>query len=94
MIKNKKYIKEIKNFIEKVNDKPWDISIVEALDLNSFSDFASDDLYGNWMYKYHQDKIKRVSIKIKDINHVPTDDDINYFKNHGFNILSSQAWAR
>lgn len=94
MVKNKKYVKEIKDHIEKVNKTRWDISIVEALDLNSFSDFASDDLYGNWMYKYHIDKIRRVSIRIKDINYVPAEHDFDYYKNSGFNILSSQAWAR
>lgn len=94
MVKNKKYIKEIKDHIEKINKKPWDLSIVDALDLNSFSDFASDDLYGNWMYKYHYDKIQKVDIKIYDINYVPSDRDFAHFKNIGFDILSAQAWAR
>jgi hypothetical protein len=94
MVKNKKYIKEIKNHIEKVNKKSWDISIIESLDFNSFSDFASDDLYGNWMYKYHPDKTKKVNIRIKDINYIPDDNDFIYYKNSGFNVLSSQAWAR
>lgn len=94
MVKNKKYIKEIKDHIENVNKKPWDVSIVDALDFNSFSDFASDDLYGNWMYKYHYNKTQKVDIRIYDINYVPGDNDFEHFKNIGFNILSSQAWAR
>lgn len=94
MVKNKFKIKELKQFIEQKNNKSWDEAIIDSLDFESFSDFASDDLYGNWMFKYYNNKTKRVNIKILDITWIPTENDIVNIKNAGYNILSSQSWSR
>lgn len=94
MILNKKYLKKLKKLIEEKNNKQWDLSIIECLDLNSFSDFSEYDLYGNWMFKYNKKNIVEIELKIKDINYIPSEQDILNFKNSGIDILSSQAWAR
>lgn len=94
MVKNKFRIAELKKFIEERNSVRWDHAIINALDLESFSDFASDDLYGNWMYKYHNEKTMKVDIRIHDITHIPGEGECEFFKNRGFHILSSQQWAR
>jgi hypothetical protein len=94
MVFNKECIRELKQFIEQKNGMRWDLAIINALDFNSFSDFSEYDLYGNWMFKYKKDKLVNVPIRIKDINKVPSGDDLNRFRNEGFHILSSQEWSR
>jgi hypothetical protein len=94
MVFNKNNIEELKYFIEQKNNKKWDIAILDALDFFSFSDFSEYDLYGNWMFKYKQNKIQKINITIKDIRVVPNNNEINIAKSQNYHILSSQAWNR
>jgi hypothetical protein len=87
-------MKELRNFIENKNNKKWDEAIIHSLDLNAWSGFASDDLYGNYMIKYNNNKTIKVDITVKDIKRVPNQSDILSIKNQGFHILSSQHWQR
>ena len=95
MVFNKECVQELKRFIEQKNSMRWDIAILNSLDFDSSaSNFSEYDLYGNWMFKYKKDRLVNVPIRIKDINKVPSSDDLNVFRNEGFDILSSQAWNR
>lgn len=94
MIYNKNYVEKLKEEIEEKQTKRWDLAIVDVLDLDSFSDFSEYDLYGNWMFKNHKNKLVELNFKIKDINKIPTTDDINKYCMENYDILSCQAWAR
>lgn len=94
MVTNKIFLAELKKMIEQRNNKRWDWAIVENLNFNQASDFASDDLYGNWMVAYHPDKMLNVPLKILDIPKVPSNDDLINLKNQGYDIVSSQVYRR
>jgi hypothetical protein len=87
-------MREVRSFIESKHNKKWDEAIVHSLDLNAWSGFASDDLYGNYMIKYKKDKTVKVDIRVKDIKHIPTQQDITLLRRQGYHILSSQQWQR
>lgn len=94
MIFNKMYLNELKKFIENKNNTRWDLAILESLDYNSFSNFSEYDLYGNWMFKYKKEKMIKINFNIKDINNIPTNQEILKYKNENYDILSAQAWKR
>ena len=94
MVFNKNNITDLKNFIEDKNNERWDLSIINALDFHSFSDFSEYDLYGNWMFKYKQNETQRINITIKDIRTIPNNNEINIAKSQNYHILSSQAYNR
>jgi len=95
MVLNRTYMRELRSFIEAKNGKRWDEAILHSLDLNAWSGFASDDLYGNYMIKYKNYKTINVgAIRVKDIKHIPTQHDITTLRNQGYHILSSQQWQR
>jgi hypothetical protein len=94
MILNKKYVKELKQYIESINSKKWDISIIDTLDWNEHSNFSEYDLYGNWMFKMHNNICCEKEIKIVDIDRVPSVDELMFLKNNQYHIVSSQAYRR
>lgn len=94
MVTNKVFVSQLKKTIEQRNNKRWDRAIVENLNFNILSDFASDDLYGNWMFAYHKDKMVHAPLKILDITKVPSSNDLIYLKNCGYDIVSSQVYKR
>lgn len=94
MVLNKKFLKELKETIQEKNNKTWDVAIVDNLNFNEKSDFASDDLYGNWMIGHHPDKCVNIPIKMLDIIKVPSSSDLLELKNQGYDIVSSQVYRR
>lgn len=93
MIHNKYFMNELKSFIESKHNKRWDLAILHTLNLNNFSGFACDDLYGNYMIKYHADKCIKTDIKIKDITWVPTKTELSTVQ-HDYHIISCQHYRR
>ena len=94
LVTNKNYLAELKLFIESRNGKRWDIALIESLDYFEASTFASDDLYGDWMFAYHPDKMVQIPMKILDIFHVPSSHDLTHLTERGFHIVSSQQYKR
>jgi len=94
MVTNKSLLAELKKMIEIKNNKRWDWAIVENLNFNEASAFASDDLYGNWAVAYHPNKMINVPLKILDVFKIPSSDDLINLKNQGYDIVSSQAYKR
>ena len=94
MVLNKKYLKELKQHIESMHSKKWDLSIIDTLDWNEPSNFSEYDLYGNWMFKMYNNICCEKNIKVIDINKIPSIDDLLFFKNNQYHIVSSQAYRR
>ena len=102
MIFNKIIVKELKKFIEEKNGCRWDHAIVNNLDFHTISNFASDDLYGNWVFKYYHDKLVKVKMNIKEFVGIPNmyieeytnNGELTKAKKEGFDILSCQEWIR
>lgn len=94
MVFNKKYLNNLKKFIENKNNIRWDLAILNSLDYNCFSNFSEYDLYGNWIFKYEKEKMINIKLNIKDINNIATNEQILKYKNKNYDILSAQAWRR
>lgn len=90
----KKYLDELKKHIENTHNMRWDLAIMETLDYSEASNFSEYDLYGNWMYKYFFDKLQKIEMRIIDVHHSPSSEELTYFKNQGMHIVSSQAYKR
>ena len=58
MLINKIFLKEIKQRIENECNEIWYQAILNSLDNNEISSFSEYELYGNYMYYFHNDKIK------------------------------------
>lgn len=96
MIFNKQKIIELQNTIENLQQKKWDYSIVDLLNFeHSFTNnksFSEYDLYGNWIFSRYPNEIKEIILKVKDIDYIPTEHELNNCNHH--DIISSQAWVR
>ena len=54
MLFKKSYLKEMKNEIEKTQNKPWLNAILDNLHPDETSSFSEYETYGNWMYQNHK----------------------------------------
>ena len=69
MIINKEYLKEMKKCILHSTNKEWIDAIIDNIDLSEPSCFSEYELYGNYMYYFHRDKIHLEYCKNKNIKH-------------------------
>lgn len=94
MVFNKKYLWLLKNEIEMIHKKRWDLSILDTLDYNESSNFSEYDLYGNWMIKNHKNVCRETHFNIVDYAKIPSVDDLMECKSKNIHIVSSQAYRR
>lgn len=59
MLFNKKYLQEMKAYIEEQNKTSWLDAIIQNVDYDSLSGFSEYETYGNYMYAFHKSKMKR-----------------------------------
>ena len=57
MVFQRARLKEMKLAIEKHTHKKWYQAILEGLDKNEVSSFSEYEMYGNWMYYHHRNKM-------------------------------------
>jgi hypothetical protein len=92
---NKQQIKNLKSFIEEKNSDRWDNAILNSIDYSQPSNFSEYDLYGNWIFKYNKEKMRKIeNIKVTDVYRGPTEEDAIAAKEAGFDILGSPAFMR
>lgn len=94
MVFNKKYLKKLKNNIEKLHQKIWYEAIIDTLDYDEFSNFSEYDLYGNWMLKNYNGVCSEINMSIVDYYKIPNENDFTECKNKNIHIVSAQAWRR
>jgi hypothetical protein len=92
MIFNINKLNKLKDFIEQKNDNRWDLAIINSLNFSEPSNFSEYDLYGNWIFKYHNDDAVKIDIKILDVNFIPDKNQLNNIKQMNYDIVSCQAW--
>lgn len=57
MFFQRNYLKEMKQAIEQHCKMPWWQAILKNLDIEECSSFSEYETYGNYMYRFHRDKI-------------------------------------
>jgi hypothetical protein len=88
MLFSKKYLKEMKAEIEKINKNNWELSILKNVIYDDPSGFSEYETYGNFMLKRHKNKIIReywFNLSVVEIPHILP----NFIKSislHSYNI--------
>lgn len=57
MMFEREMLKELKKYIEKQNGKKWYEAILDSLDYNEISSFSEYEMYANYMYFKHPEKV-------------------------------------
>jgi hypothetical protein len=87
MLFNKKYLQELKKFIEKQNGQSWTEAILMNVNYNELSGFSEYETYGNYMLTFHKKKIIREYFHNLSCNEIPTSIP-NFYKSlslHSYN---------
>jgi hypothetical protein len=93
MIFKRQIIRSLKDLIELKFNRRWDLAIIENLSYDHPSNFSEYETYGNWVYAHHLKLMRRVQLKVLDIDYIPTKEEENLFAKD-YDILSCQAWKR
>ena len=87
MLFNKKYLQELKDFIEQQNKQTWIDAILKNVNYNEMSGFSEYETYGNYMLTFHKKEIIREYFHNLSCNDFPTNIP-NYYKSislHSYN---------
>jgi hypothetical protein len=93
MLYQRKYLKEILEFVRKKSKKELWLEIMEKADKKTISGFSEQDLYFNYMLKFHKDKIKIRRIKFIDFpynNHFW----VAIFRRLGYHYIASHDYLQ
>lgn len=58
MLFSKELLREMKRFIAEKNNKKWEVAILDNVDYTNISGFSEYETYGNYLLRYHPDKVK------------------------------------
>ena len=91
MMFEKKFLKQMKEEIEKRHNCFWIEAIMRCCDFNEASCFSEYELYGHWMIKNHNKKIIReyfnnLSLPIEKIS------DIEFYSNSKYKSISFHSY--
>lgn len=99
MLFKKEYLKEMKHDLEKNSSKDWILTCLSAVRYEEKSGFSDYELYGQWLYKHHPDKVHReywynMSFKRTGLECFPAIDQKckPYFKSISFHSYEDPKW--
>ncbi len=96
MIFDRAILNEMKSAIESIHHKKWDQAIISLIDQTELSYFSEYETYGNYVLKYHADKIitkpfYNKSLTTKDIEPL---NELKEIYSEKFNSVSFHNWIK